>query len=77
MILRLFWTNFFLSETPKIGYNFEQKWGKRQDKLFSIPKDRKRAWDQAGQGFERGKAWHRLGSNYFTWEHSKGSRKGK
>ncbi len=34
-----FWTKFFMSMTMKIRYKYEQKWGKRQDKLFSIPKN--------------------------------------
>ncbi|XJZ27493.1 hypothetical protein ACF5W4_01050 [Bacillota bacterium Lsc_1132] len=37
------WTKFFMSATMKIRYNFERKWGKRQDKLFSIPEDGERA----------------------------------
>ncbi|WP_449619482.1 hypothetical protein [Robertmurraya sp. Marseille-Q9965] len=31
-----FWTKFFMSKTMEIGYNIEQKWGNRQDKLFSF-----------------------------------------
>ena len=67
-----FWTKFFMSETMKIRYNFEQKWGKGRTNFFLFQKMEKGREPKLEKGLRRRrkrKAGGRKRTLFFMYEH--------